>query len=78
MNLFRSEEHVRNWVQFVPDTDEGITPLADLVKLFSGPYFTQRRQPNWVSRSKEYAREMLRTMKEVGKTGPFWLRPKKS
>jgi hypothetical protein len=25
----------------------------------------------------DYAREMGQTMKEIGKTGPFWRRPKK-
>ncbi len=72
MNLFRSEEHIRNWSRFDPDTEEGIIPLDDLVKLFSGNYFRRRLDSNWVSRSREYAREMVATFKEIGKTGPFW------
>jgi hypothetical protein len=76
MNLFRSEEHVRNWARFDPATVEGIIPLTDLVKLFSGPYFRKRMDLDWVSRSREYAREMVATMAEIGKTGPFWQRPK--
>jgi hypothetical protein len=32
--------------------------------------------PDWVSKSREYAREMVTTLKEIGKTGPFW-QPKK-
>jgi hypothetical protein len=76
MNLFRSEEHIRNWAQFDPTTEEGIIPLPDLVKLFSGNFFRRRMDPDWVSRSREYAREMVGTMKEIGKTGPFWQRPK--
>jgi hypothetical protein len=76
MNLFRSEEHVRNWAQFDPATDEGIVPLTDLVKLFSGNYFRRRLDLDWVSRSREYGREMIETLKEIGKTGPFWKRPK--
>ncbi len=52
MNLFRSEEHIRNWTGFVQGTEEGITPLNDLVKLFSGNYFKKRMDPDWVSRSR--------------------------
>jgi hypothetical protein len=76
MNLFRSEEHVWNWARFDPATTEGIIPLLDLVKLFSGPYFRRRMDLNWVSKNREYAREMVATMAEIGKTGPFWKRPK--
>jgi len=76
MNLFRSEEHIRNWAQFDSSAEDGIMPLDDLVKLFSGSYFSRRLDPDWVSHSREYAREMRATLKEIGKTGPFWGRPK--
>jgi two-component SAPR family response regulator len=76
MNLFRSEGHVRNWTRFDPATEEGIISISDLVKLFSGPYFRKRMDSDWVSRSREYAREMVATMTQIGKTGPFWQRPK--
>jgi hypothetical protein len=77
MNLFRSEEHIRNWANFEAGTEEGIIPLDDLVTLFSGNYFRRRLDPDWVSRSREYAREMVMTFKEIGKTGPFWQLPSK-
>ncbi len=35
MNLFRSEEHIRNWSRFDPAAEQGIVPLANLVQLFS-------------------------------------------
>ena len=72
MNLFRSEEHIRNWEGFAPDSDDGIIDLPSLVKLFSGNYFTRRLDPDWVSKSRQYAMEMVMSMKEIGKTGPFW------
>jgi hypothetical protein len=80
MNLFRSEEHIRNWAQFDPATEEGIVPLEDLVKLFSGNYFCRRMDGDWVSRSREYARDMVATLKELGMTGSFWhtRKPKES
>ena len=76
MNFFRSEEHIRNWARFDPETGEGIIPLDDLVKLFSGNYFRRRLDKDWLSHSRDYAREMLSTLEEIGKTGPFWFRPK--
>ena len=76
MNLFRSEEHIRNWPGFESSSEDGIVPLDDLVKLFSGSYFRRRLDPDWVSRSREYAREMVKTLKEIGKTGSFWQRPR--
>ena len=77
MNLFRSEEHIRNWASFAKDTDEGITPLPDMVKLFSGAYFQRRLDPDYVLHMFEYAGEMIQIMKTIGKTGPFWKRQKK-
>jgi hypothetical protein len=76
MNFFRSEEHEQNWARFDPATVDGIIPLLDLVKLFSGPHYRRRMDLDWVSRRQEYARQMIATMKEIGKTGPFWKRPK--
>lgn len=75
MNLFRSEEHMRNWAQFAAGTEEGIIPLNDLVNLFSGRYFTRRLDADWVTHSREYVMDMLASLKEIGKTGPFWQRP---
>jgi len=75
MNLFRSEEHVRNWAGYAPDTEEGIIRLPELVTLFSGPYFRNRMDADWHSHRREYAIEMVKTLAAIGKTGPFWSRP---
>jgi hypothetical protein len=77
MNLFRSEEHVRNWASFVEGSDEGITSLPDLVRLFSGPLFKKRLDPDYVTHMSEYRGDMVKTLKEIGKSGPFWKRPEK-
>jgi hypothetical protein len=76
MNLFRSEEHIRNWKSFAEGTEEGILSLSDLLRLFSGPYFMRRLDKDYVSNMHEYVREMVQAMKEIGKTGPFWKKPK--
>ncbi len=49
MNLFRSEEHVRNWSGFKSGTEEGIVELSVLAKLFSVYIFTRRLDPDYVS-----------------------------
>jgi hypothetical protein len=49
MNLFRSEEHVRNWSGFKSGTEEGIVELSALVKAFSGNLFTRRLDPDYFS-----------------------------
>jgi hypothetical protein len=72
MNLFRSEEHIRNWAGFDPATEEGIIPLPDLAALFSGNFFRRRLDPDYVSRNKEYLGEFLAEIAELAKRRPFW------
>lgn len=72
MNLFRSEEHIRGWPRFDPAAEQGIVPIADLVKLFSLNMFTKRLEPDYATRSQEYAGEFLSAVAELGKTRPFW------
>lgn len=76
MNLFRSEEHIRNYAHFDPATEDGIMPLADALKLFSIDYFRKRPDPDYFSKRLNYRAEMFTVLKEVGKTGPFWQKPK--
>jgi len=72
MNLFRSEEHIRGWSRFDPAAEQGIVPVPDLVKLFSLNMFTKRLEPDYATRSQEYAGEFLSAVAELGKTRPFW------
>jgi hypothetical protein len=78
MNFFRSEEHIRKWAQFDPRKEDGIISLKDLVKIFSGELFRRRLDPDFFSHSEEYRKERVGTLKEIGRTGPFWLPPKSS
>ena len=75
MHFFRSEEHVHNWVHFDPASEDGIIPLNDLVKLLACEYFRKRMEPDFFSKRLEYRTEFLSTIKEIGKTGPFWQKP---
>lgn len=72
MTFFRSEEHLRNWAQFQAGTEEGILPLSDLLKLFSGQMFRRRLDPDYFSHMRQYGMEWITTLQEIGKVGPFW------
>ncbi|HSR10510.1 MAG TPA: hypothetical protein VLS90_03630 [Thermodesulfobacteriota bacterium] len=72
MNLFRSEEHVRNWAGFKPGTEEGIVKLPDLVKVFSGNLFTRRLDPDYMDNFRNYIGEFVAVVGDIGKARPFW------
>lgn len=72
MNLFRSEEHIRNLPHFDPSTEDGILALDDLVGMFSSDFCRKRLEPDYVSNSRKYIEEFLSGAAELGKTKPFW------
>ena len=72
MNLFRSEEHVRNWSGFKADTEEGIVQLSDMVGLFSANFFNKRLDSDYVSHMQEYLMEVIGALKD---RGSFWQMP---
>jgi hypothetical protein len=72
MNLFRSEDHVRNWAKYDPETAGGILPLEEVLRLFSGNFFKRRLDLDYVSRSPEYLNEWLSEIKKVAQGRPFW------
>jgi hypothetical protein len=72
MNLFRSEEHVKNWSFYDSVSAESIMPLSNWAMAFSGPLCRNRLQPDYLSRVNEYASELLLSLKKLGKAGPFW------
>ncbi|MDP2950577.1 MAG: hypothetical protein Q8P22_13725 [Chloroflexota bacterium] len=72
MNLFQSEEHVRNWSQYDPESADGTMPLADYVTLFSTALFRERLQPDYLLRLPQFLPEWMATLVRLGKTAPFW------
>ncbi len=72
MNLFRSEEHVRNWSGFKSGTEEGIVELSALARVFSNHLFTRRLDPDYISRRQDYRGGFILALEEMGKGGPFW------
>ena len=47
-------------------------PLADWALAFSGSMIRDRLAPDILSRRSEYLSELLHTLEELGRTGPFW------
>ncbi|RJQ83281.1 MAG: hypothetical protein C4519_06890 [Desulfobacteraceae bacterium] len=74
MNLFRSEEHIRNWRGYKPGTEEGINKLPAITGLFSGELFTRRLDPGYASHMQEYLGEFVKALNGLG---PFWKLPRK-
>ena len=72
MNLFRSEEHVRNWSGFKAGTEEGMNKVSDIAGLFSGNFFTRRLDSDYVSHMQDYLMELIGGMKDMGS---FWQMP---
>jgi hypothetical protein len=72
MNFFRSEEHLRKWEKFTDKKKGGIIPLADLMRLFSGPYFQNRRSPDYFSHMGEYLMDMVARLDTLECAGSYW------
>jgi hypothetical protein len=72
MNLFRSEEHVKNWSAYNSISEESIMPLANWALVFSGSMCRDRLGPDILSRRSEYISEIFRTLQGLGKEGSFW------
>jgi hypothetical protein len=72
MNLFRSEEHLKNWSLYDPASAESIMSVSDWATAFSGPLHRRRLEPDYLSKQHEYAGEMIGLLKKLGKEGPFW------
>jgi hypothetical protein len=72
MNLFRSEEHAKNWSLYDPVSADAIMPLADWALAFSGPLMRNRLDPNYLAQVQEYTSKLFLALHKLGKTGPFW------
>ncbi len=49
MNLFRSEEHARNWVGYDDSMSAALKPVAEWADIFSNPFFRQRGRSDYIS-----------------------------
>ena len=73
MNFFRSEEHMRNWSQFNPDSADASLPLNDEVTVFSTEASKHRLSGDFISQwAPKHLGERAEAARQLGKTGPFW------
>ncbi len=49
MNLFRSEEHARQWAKFDSDFDKNLKPVSFWLDLFSRGMFRARTRSDFIS-----------------------------
>jgi hypothetical protein len=49
MNLFRSEEHARNWDGYTDSMAASLLPVAEWADIFSNPFFRQRGRTDYIS-----------------------------
>ncbi len=75
MNLFRSGEHIRNWVRYDPAAEQGILPLQNIVDVFSGTFMKKRLDVDYASHALEYFGETISLISEIAKVRPFWMPP---
>jgi len=73
MNLFRSEEHVRQWALFDPSSKEGIRPVSDFATiLFALPRYRERLAPDYLLRISELSRDLPIRLEQLARGAPFW------
>ncbi len=72
MHLFRSEEHIGNWPQFLKGTEEGILPVQDIFSIVSTPRHSKRFSGHYISSIGEYGPLFLKNLKKVTKGSLFW------
>jgi hypothetical protein len=71
MLFFRSEEHLKNWAQYDPATEGGISQLEGLLSMFSSSLFKRRLDPNYFSSMKSYLGELFEDVSKNDKIGLF-------
>lgn len=49
MNLFRSEEHARNWDGYTESMASSVMPVAEWADIFANPFFRERGRPDYIS-----------------------------
>jgi len=70
MNLFRSEEHARNWSGF--SDEAGLLPLEAVRAIWSTSAYRERLNGHYISRMADYAAERNAARKAATGDRPFW------
>ena len=72
MNLFRSEEHAKNWSGFREEAAGGLLSLADVLTIFSSSNFRERNSGRYISGLADLRAEQIETIRRVTDGHPFW------
>ncbi len=72
MNLFRSEEHAKNWSKYEPESEDGILPLAQWAEIFSEPLFRNRLQADYLSQRGDNLTGLNVAFAKAGGDSEFW------
>ncbi len=70
MNLFRSEEHARNWSGF--GNTSGLLSLEDYMTIFGSGVFRERTSDTYISNIGEFAQDTAAVIKQVTHDDPFF------
>ena len=71
MLFFRSEEHLKNWAQYDPSLEGGISQVEGLLMMFSSSIFKRRLDPDYFSNMKSYLGELIGEIGGNDKIGVF-------
>jgi hypothetical protein len=71
MLFFRSEEHFKNWAQYDPSTEGGISQLEGILSMFSSNLFKRRMDSDYFSKMKTYIGELIGEVGSNDKIGIF-------
>lgn len=70
MNLFRSEEHVRQWPLNPSEVDDYVLSIADWATVFSASLFRRRLEPDYLQHADEYVNDYRSALRATGKALP--------
>ena len=65
MNLFRSEEHVKSWSNYNPDSERSILPIADWAYAMGSPVFSKRLDDDYLEETEPYWDDFLARLNEL-------------
>jgi len=74
MNLFRSEEHAKQWSGYKAEAAAGLLPLAALVEIWGCDRYRERGNGHYISSMKDYGAQVAETTARVTGNSAFWAR----
>ncbi|HKI99973.1 MAG TPA: hypothetical protein VKB51_15970 [bacterium] len=74
MNLFRSEEHARNWQGYQEGAAAGLQPLSAIAAIWGADRYRERLNGHYVSSARDYLPQVAEITARVTGGNPFWKR----